>query len=121
MQYSVPRVCLYFVGVNGKDAMDVVDDIRTVVVSGVPDILPRDRMVDKLVIHFQSLRSNGGDVQNVLYPTICKGVAFVTFDNIAGMSNNKLKNDQYSHFKEIWSPTKTEFSTDAERDRKSVV
>eukprot|EP00063_Salmo_salar_P065970 XP_014040805.1 PREDICTED: probable GPI-anchored adhesin-like protein PGA55 [Salmo salar] len=38
-------------------------------------------MADKLVIHFQSSRSHGGDVENIKYPTSFKGVAFVTFEN----------------------------------------
>ncbi|KAF7656359.1 hypothetical protein LDENG_00042060 [Lucifuga dentata] len=54
---------------------------RTVVVSGVPDVLPTSRMIDKLIIHFQSCRrSHGGDVEMVKYPTALRGVAFVTFD-----------------------------------------
>ncbi|XP_039997588.1 uncharacterized protein LOC120797899 isoform X2 [Xiphias gladius] len=54
---------------------------RTVVVSGVPDLLPASRMVDKLTIHFQSRRrSHGGDVEVVRYPTNMEGVACVTFD-----------------------------------------
>lgn len=58
---------------------------RTVVVSGVPDVLPVSRMTDKLTIHFQSCRrSGGGDVQVVKYPTNMDGVAFVTFDKIEG-------------------------------------
>ncbi|TDG96176.1 hypothetical protein EPR50_G00236830 [Perca flavescens] len=56
---------------------------RTVVVSGVPDVLPVSRMNDKLTIHFQSCRrSGGGDVQVVKYPTSMDRVAFVTFDKI---------------------------------------
>ncbi|XP_062303658.1 RNA-binding protein 43-like isoform X2 [Osmerus eperlanus] len=101
-------------GVNGKDAMDVVDEIRTVVVAGVPDILPSDRMADKLVIHFQSLRSNGGDVQNVLYPTISKGVAFVTFDNIAD-AERVIKKEQSmrdEEFPKDYTLTVFKFTTD---------
>ncbi|XP_026157533.1 RNA-binding protein 43 isoform X2 [Mastacembelus armatus] len=57
------------------------DESRTVVVSGVIDVLPVSRMIDKLTIHFQSpKRSRGGDVEVVTYPTNMKGVAFVTFD-----------------------------------------
>ncbi|XP_054480029.1 uncharacterized protein si:dkey-154b15.1 [Anoplopoma fimbria] len=52
---------------------------RTVVVTGVADLLTQDRMVDKLTIHFQSRRSSGGDVEEVKYPTNMDGVAFVTF------------------------------------------
>lgn len=61
------------------------DESRTVVVSGVPDVLPVSRMVDKLTIHFQSCRrSRGGDVEVVNYPTNLDGVAFVTFDVAQG-------------------------------------
>lgn len=60
-------------------------DGRTVVVSGVPAVLPDSRMVDKVIIHFQSRRrSQGGDVEVVTYPTKMDGVAFVTFDEAAG-------------------------------------
>ncbi|XP_036416976.1 RNA-binding protein 43-like isoform X2 [Colossoma macropomum] len=54
---------------------------RTVVVAGVPDVLSSERMSDKLTIHFQSARSQGGDVKEVQYPTHLKGVAFITFEN----------------------------------------
>ncbi|CAG5932344.1 unnamed protein product [Menidia menidia] len=57
-----------------------LDGSRTVVVSGVPDVLPTGRIIDKLTIHFQSgRRSHGGDVELVTYPTNMDGVAFVTF------------------------------------------
>ncbi|KAM9836231.1 uncharacterized protein ACBR49_019861 [Aulostomus maculatus] len=60
--------------------METKED-RTVVVSGVPDVLPASRIIDKLTIHFQSRRrSHGGDVELVHYPTNMDGVAFVTFD-----------------------------------------
>ncbi|XP_029603430.1 uncharacterized protein LOC115188754 isoform X2 [Salmo trutta] len=61
--------------------MNLSEENRTVVVSGVPDALSSSRMADKLVIHFQSSRSHGGDVENIKYPTSFKGVAFVTFEN----------------------------------------
>lgn len=58
---------------------------RTVIVSGVPAALPPDRMVDKLTVHFQRVRrSDGGDVEEVEYPTSMDGVAFVTFCNAEG-------------------------------------
>lgn len=60
---------------------------RTVVASGVPDVpvLLPSTIRDKLTIHFQTRRrSNGGDVQEVRYPTDMDGVAFVTFDDAAG-------------------------------------
>ncbi|KAL7370372.1 hypothetical protein ABVT39_026759 [Epinephelus coioides] len=60
---------------------DSLDMSRTVVVSGVPAVLPVSRMIDKLTIHFQSYRrSHGGDVEVVKYPTNMDGVAFVTFE-----------------------------------------
>ncbi|XP_020325193.2 probable GPI-anchored adhesin-like protein PGA55 isoform X2 [Oncorhynchus kisutch] len=64
-----------------KRVMNLSEENRTVVVSGVPDTLSSSRMADKLVIHFQSSRSHGGDVENIKYPTSFKGVAFVTFEN----------------------------------------
>ncbi|XP_072227340.1 uncharacterized protein [Leuresthes tenuis] len=58
-----------------------LDSRRTVVVSGVPNVLSVSRMIDKLTIHFQSSRrSGGGDVEVVKYPSNMDGVAFVTFD-----------------------------------------
>ncbi|XP_041637484.1 uncharacterized protein LOC121506052 [Cheilinus undulatus] len=61
---------------------DTFDESRTVVVSGVPKVLPVSRMIDKLTIHFQRRRrSHGGDVDVVRYPTNMDGVAFVTFDS----------------------------------------
>lgn len=58
---------------------------RTVAVSGVPDVLPVGRMIDKLTVHFQSCRrSHGGDVEVVRYPTNMDGVAYVSFDKAEG-------------------------------------
>ncbi|KAI4797940.1 hypothetical protein KUCAC02_016991 [Chaenocephalus aceratus] len=60
---------------------DSREEKRTVVVSGVPEVLPVSRMIDKLTIHFQSCRkSHGGDVEVVKLPTNMQGVALVTFD-----------------------------------------
>ncbi|KAM7375188.1 hypothetical protein PAMA_014327 [Pampus argenteus] len=62
---------------------DSCENNKTVVVSGVPDVLPVSRMIDKLTIHFQSCRrSHGGDVEVVRYPANMDGVAFVTFDQV---------------------------------------
>uniref|UniRef100_A0A803XKC4 NID domain-containing protein n=1 Tax=Meleagris gallopavo TaxID=9103 RepID=A0A803XKC4_MELGA len=48
---------------------------RTIVISGVPDgVLNDDVMSDILVIHFQKAKNNGGDVEEVKYPTREKGV-----------------------------------------------
>ncbi len=61
------------------------EESRTVAVSGVPDVLPASRMIDKLTVHFQSCRrSGGGDVAVVRYPTNMDGVAFVCFDKAEG-------------------------------------
>ncbi|NXP17254.1 RBM43 protein, partial [Scytalopus superciliaris] len=55
---------------------------RTVVITGVPDgLLHDDVMADILTIHFQKSRNNGGDVEEVTYPTGNKGVAYVTFED----------------------------------------
>ncbi|XP_076579648.1 uncharacterized protein LOC143315936 [Chaetodon auriga] len=68
---------------------------RTVVVSGVPDVLSVSRMIDKLTIHFQTRRrSHGGDVEGVSYPTNMDGVAFVTFDE-AGDAERVVQKEQH--------------------------
>ncbi|NXI44853.1 RBM43 protein, partial [Galbula dea] len=55
---------------------------RMVVISGVPDgLLENDVMADILMIHFQRPKNNGGDVEEVRYPTGRKGVAYVTFED----------------------------------------
>ncbi|KAM9327568.1 uncharacterized protein KZ484_019036 [Pholidichthys leucotaenia] len=76
---------------------------RTVVVSGVPDVLSPDRMIDKLTIHFQNRRrSHGGDVEGVRYPTGMDGVAFITFDRaedaerVVGKKEQFMTDDQFS-------------------------
>ncbi|XP_062385095.1 uncharacterized protein si:dkey-154b15.1 [Sardina pilchardus] len=52
----------------------------TIEVCGVPDILPPDRTVDKLTIHFLRPKHGGGEVLKVIYPTSTKGQAFVVFE-----------------------------------------
>ncbi|NWI51312.1 RBM43 protein, partial [Calyptomena viridis] len=55
---------------------------RTVVIAGVPAGLLQDEvMADILTIHFQKSRNNGGDVEEVTYPTRDKGVAYITFED----------------------------------------
>uniref|UniRef100_UPI003AADDE82 RNA-binding protein 43 n=1 Tax=Centroberyx gerrardi TaxID=166262 RepID=UPI003AADDE82 len=49
-------------------------------VSGVPDVFPADRTVDKLLIHFLRPRHGGGEVLRVLYPSRRPGQAFVIFE-----------------------------------------
>ncbi|XP_053170583.1 uncharacterized protein LOC128354372 [Scomber japonicus] len=73
----------------------VMEEKKTVVVSGVPDVLPVSRIIDKLTIHFQSRRrSHGGDVEVVRYPTNMDGVAFVTFDRAKDAERVVLKEQQ---------------------------
>lgn len=49
-------------------------------VLGVPDILPDDVTIDKLLIHFLRKKNGGGEVLKVLYPCYQPGQAFVTFE-----------------------------------------
>ncbi|XP_010151373.1 PREDICTED: RNA-binding protein 43 [Eurypyga helias] len=68
---------------------------RTVVIAGVPDgLLHNDVMSDILVIHFQKLKNNGGDVEEVIYPTTRKGVAYVTFED-QEVAESVLKKDEH--------------------------
>ncbi|NXS95869.1 RBM43 protein, partial [Jacana jacana] len=68
---------------------------RTVVVAGVPDgLLHDDVMTDILVIHFQMSRNNGGDVEEVIYPTMQRGVAYVTFED-EEVVDRVLKKDEH--------------------------
>ncbi|XP_063017415.1 RNA-binding protein 43 [Melospiza melodia melodia] len=68
---------------------------RTVVIAGVPAGLLEDELLaDILTIHFQRSRNNGGDVEQVTYPTRKAGVAYVTFED-AGVVERVLKKDQH--------------------------
>ncbi|NXU16794.1 RBM43 protein, partial [Pardalotus punctatus] len=68
---------------------------RTVVIAGVPDGLLQDEvMADILTIHFQLSRNNGGDVEEVTYPTRNKGVAYITFED-QEVVESVLKKDQH--------------------------
>ncbi|XP_030808430.1 RNA-binding protein 43 [Camarhynchus parvulus] len=68
---------------------------RTVVIAGVPAGLLQDELLaDILTIHFQMSRNNGGDVEQVTYPTRKTGVAYVTFED-AGVVERVLKKDQH--------------------------
>uniref|UniRef100_UPI0037E75240 uncharacterized protein n=1 Tax=Semicossyphus pulcher TaxID=241346 RepID=UPI0037E75240 len=74
---------------------DAREKSRTVVVSGVPNVLPMSRMIDKLTIHFQRRRrSDGGDVEVVRYPTNMDGVAFVAFDKAEDAERVVRKEEQ---------------------------
>ncbi|KAM9766675.1 uncharacterized protein ACNS7B_015978 [Menidia menidia] len=93
-----------------------LDGRRTVVVSGVPDVLPTGRIIDKLTIHFQSgRRSHGGDVELVTYPTNMDGVAFVTFFQAKDAETVLKKEEQMMvdhEFAEDYRLTVFPFSTD---------
>uniref|UniRef100_A0A2K5K9I9 RRM domain-containing protein n=1 Tax=Colobus angolensis palliatus TaxID=336983 RepID=A0A2K5K9I9_COLAP len=53
---------------------------RTVVVAGLPVGLFSDQLLALLVkSHFQDIKNEGGDVEDVIYPTRTKGVAYVIF------------------------------------------
>ncbi|NXC23800.1 RBM43 protein, partial [Campylorhamphus procurvoides] len=68
---------------------------RTVVVTGVPNGLLQDEiMADILTIHFQKSRNNGGDVEEVTYPTGNKGVAYITFED-PEVVNSVLKKEDH--------------------------
>lgn len=68
---------------------------RTIVIAGVPAGLLQDEvMADILTIHFQMSRNNGGDVEEVTYPTRNEGVAYITFEDQEGIWVNLSK---YSH------------------------
>ncbi|XP_008426696.1 uncharacterized protein LOC103476264 [Poecilia reticulata] len=94
----------------------MADSRRTVVVSGVPAVLQFSRMVDKLIIHFQSRRrSHGGDVEVVKYPTNMGGVAFVTFDKAEDAKRVVRKEQQImmdEEFTQDYTLTVFPFSTD---------
>lgn len=51
---------------------------------GVPDVLPADRIVDKLHVYFLKAKNGGGEVLKVVYPGYQRGQAFVTFDEPEG-------------------------------------
>ncbi|NXU66367.1 RBM43 protein, partial [Horornis vulcanius] len=68
---------------------------RTIVIAGVPaGLLQDDVMVDILTIHFQMSRNNGGDVEEVTYPTRNEGVAYITFED-QEVVESVLKKDQH--------------------------
>lgn len=85
--YSMPFLSAQDMGQAAKSA-------RTVVISGVPDgVLNDDVMSDILVIHFQKAKNNGGDVEEVKYPTTEKGVAYITFEDQEVVGSVLQKNE----------------------------
>ncbi|MEQ2298296.1 hypothetical protein AMECASPLE_003724 [Ameca splendens] len=94
----------------------MAESSKTVVVSGVPEVLQLTRMVDKLTVHFQCRRrSHGGDVEVVKYPTNMKGVAFVTFDRVED-AERVVRKEQHTmrdeEFTQDYSLTVFPFSRD---------
>ncbi|XP_037253054.1 RNA-binding protein 43 [Falco rusticolus] len=85
-------------GGSGATAMatgQAAKSARTVVITGVPDgLLHNDVMTDILIIHFQMSKNNGGDVEEVMYPTKKKGVAYVTFED-QEVVESVLKKDEH--------------------------
>ncbi|XP_032548957.1 RNA-binding protein 43 [Chiroxiphia lanceolata] len=78
---------------------------RTVVIAGVPDgLLQDDVMADILTIHFQKSRNNGGDVEEVTYPTGNKGVAYVTFEDQEVVESVLKKDDHRLEDKRLSQP-----------------
>uniref|UniRef100_A0A8B9F158 RNA binding motif protein 43 n=1 Tax=Amazona collaria TaxID=241587 RepID=A0A8B9F158_9PSIT len=83
--------CVSCVQATGQTARSA----RTVVISGVPDgLLHNDVMTDILTIHFQMSKNNGGDVEDVIYPTDKRGVAYVTFED-QKVVESVLKKDEH--------------------------
>uniref|UniRef100_A0A8C8R9I9 RNA binding motif protein 43 n=1 Tax=Pelusios castaneus TaxID=367368 RepID=A0A8C8R9I9_9SAUR len=68
---------------------------KTIVVSGIPDgVVKDDIMADILMIHFQKAKNWGGDVEDVVYPTTIKGVAYIIFED-QEVAENVLKKDEH--------------------------
>ncbi|XP_036277315.1 RNA-binding protein 43 [Pipistrellus kuhlii] len=69
---------------------------RTVVVAGLPVGHFNDRSLTTLVKrHFQDTKNEGGVVENVIYPTRTKGVAYVTFKEEKVAENVIRKKNHY--------------------------
>ncbi|NXN12307.1 RBM43 protein, partial [Indicator maculatus] len=78
---------------------------RRVVIAGVPDgILQEDVMADILIIHFQKAKNNGGDVEDVEYPTRLKGVAYLTFEDLEVVERVLKKDDHQLEDKRLSRP-----------------
>ncbi|XP_045155416.1 RNA-binding protein 43 [Echinops telfairi] len=75
---------------------------RTIVVAGLPVGCLRDQLLAKVVkIYFQDPKIEGGDVENVIYPTRTKGVAYVTFKEKTVAANVIRKRKHRLERKEI--------------------
>lgn len=69
-------------------AIRMEEKSNIVEVSGVPEVLPDDRMMDKLLIHFLRPRHGGGEVLRVLYPCYEPGKAFIVYEETQGESSS---------------------------------
>lgn len=59
---------------------------RTVVVAGLPVGVWNDLLLSTVVkTHFQDIKNKGGCVEDVIYPTRTKGVAYVIFKEKKGI------------------------------------
>jgi hypothetical protein len=66
---------------------------RTIVVAGLPFSLFNDQLLAIFVkSHFQDIKNEGGDVEDVIYPTRTKGVAYVIFKERKGISVSSFYN-----------------------------
>ncbi|XP_032872792.1 RNA-binding protein 43-like [Amblyraja radiata] len=66
---------------------------KKIQVLNVPAILPEQRTLDKLIIHFQARNNGGGEVSDMEYPTTVAGRAFITFAKEED-ADNVLKREQ---------------------------
>ncbi|XP_055520853.1 RNA-binding protein 43-like [Leucoraja erinacea] len=66
---------------------------KKIQVLNVPAILPEQRTLDKLIIHFQARGNGGGEVLDMEYPTTVAGRAFITFAKEED-ADNVLKREQ---------------------------
>ncbi|XP_017934332.1 RNA-binding protein 43 [Manacus vitellinus] len=99
--YSLHLPCAISAQATGRAAKST----RTVVIAGVPDgLLQDDVMADILTIHFQKSRNNGGDVEEVTYPTGNKGVAYVTFEDQEVVESVLKKDDHQLEDKRLSQP-----------------
>ncbi|XP_025907964.1 RNA-binding protein 43 [Nothoprocta perdicaria] len=84
-----------FIPTNMQGSGRAARSARTVIVSGVPaGLLSKDVVADILHMHFQKRKNNGGDVEQVVYPTVEKGVARITFEDPEDVEN-VLKKDEH--------------------------
>lgn len=65
---------------------------RTVVVAGLPTDLDDQLLTTVVKIHFEDTDSGDGVVEDVIYPTRTKGVAYVTFKEKTGISKSNVYN-----------------------------